>query len=211
MRLYNPLAGKLSAFCLAKSHNRDEAREIVSETILAAYENFYKIRNEQAFLSFLFTIASNILKAKTKRNSRFVLYDNDVLDTMYGEYLEPETAMDIKILYETLNLLHDNQKEAIYLFDIMGMTQKEIADIQNTTVINVKLRIHRGKKKLTELLTGKVQSDKSKKKCTGTILAEKGLNGTDEGVCSTENFATNKDVCSTTQTYFVKKISEAVL
>ncbi|MGA2296364.1 MAG: RNA polymerase sigma factor [FCB group bacterium] len=152
MMLYSPLAGKLSAFCFAKTHDREEAKELVSETILASYENFHTLKNEKAFLSFLFTIASNIYKAKNKRNRKFVLTEPELMDTMYGNSLSPEIEYDIKILYEAMDKLTNVQKEALYLFEIMGLSQKEIADIQNTTVINVKLRIHRGKKKLAEFM-----------------------------------------------------------
>lgn len=156
LRLYEPLGGRVSAFCFAKTHNRDDARELVSETILAAYENLHKLKNEQAFLSFLFTIASNILKQKNKRNSRFVLFDNEVLDTMYSSETEPDTLLDIMFLYEAMDKLPEIYKEAVYLFEIMGLSQKEIAEIQNTSVVNVKLRIHRGKKKLSEMMNEKL-------------------------------------------------------
>jgi RNA polymerase sigma-70 factor (ECF subfamily) len=144
--------GNLSAFCFAKTHNRDEAAELVSETILAAYENLQTLKNETAFLSFLFTIASNIIKAKYKNNQRFVVSDPEVFDLMYSKTTQPDVLTDIKILYEALDELPVNQKEAIYLFDIMGISQKEVAVIQNTTVINIKLRIFRGKKRLAEIL-----------------------------------------------------------
>lgn len=152
MRLYTPVEGNLSAFCFAKTHNRDEAAELVSETILAAYENLQTLKNETAFLSFLFTIASNIIKAKYKNNQRFVVSDPEVFDLMYSKTTQPDVLTDIKILYEALDELPVNQKEAIYLFDIMGISQKEVAVIQNTTVINIKLRIFRGKKRLAEIL-----------------------------------------------------------
>jgi RNA polymerase sigma-70 factor (ECF subfamily) len=164
MRLYTPVEGNLSAFCFAKTHNRDEAAELVSETILAAYENLHTLKNETAFLSFLFSIASNIIKAKFNNKKRFVVSDPEVFDLMYSNTTQPDLLTDIKILYEALDKLPENQKEAIYLFDIMGISQKEIAVIQNTTVINIKLRIHRGKKRLSEILKSNSDSIQTNKK-----------------------------------------------
>jgi DNA-directed RNA polymerase specialized sigma24 family protein len=40
----------------------------------------------------------------------------------------------------------------------MGLSQKEISQIQNITVLNVKIRIHRGKKNLAELLKSKTEN-----------------------------------------------------
>jgi RNA polymerase sigma-70 factor, ECF subfamily len=158
MKLYTPLAGNLFAFCLAKTHNREEAKELVSETILASYENFHTLKNEKAFLSFLFTIALNIFKAKFNKNQRFVLSEPEIFDTMYSNLLTADTQTDIIILYESMDKLPVNQKEAIYLFEILGLTQKEIAIMQGTTVVNIKLRILRGKKKLADMLKDKRMS-----------------------------------------------------
>jgi RNA polymerase sigma-70 factor, ECF subfamily len=155
MELYSPLAGNLFAFCFAKTHNREEAKELVSETILASYENFHTLKNEKAFLSFLFTIATNVYKAKYKISQRFVLSGPELFETMYETSLSPEVETDIKILFEFMDKLPVVQREAIYLFDIIGMTQKEIAEIQKTTIMNIKLRIYRGKKKLSELVKEK--------------------------------------------------------
>ena len=155
MGLYTPLAGKLSAFCFSKTHSREEAKELVSETILASYENFHSLKNDTAFLCFLFTIASNIYRAKYKRNKRFVLAEPVIFDELLDESVLQDDKTDIRILYEALDKLPENQKEAIYLFDIIGMNQKEVAAIQKTSVINVKLRIHRGKNRLKEMLDDK--------------------------------------------------------
>ena len=155
MNLYNPIAGNLSAFCFAKTHDREDAKELVSETILSSYENFHTLKNETAFLSFMFSIASNIFKAKYKHSQRFVVSDPELLDMMYSDSIQPDSLADVRLLYETLEKLQPEQKEAIFLFDIMGLSQKEIAQIQNITVLNVKIRIHRGKKRLAELLKSK--------------------------------------------------------
>ncbi|MFA7626547.1 MAG: RNA polymerase sigma factor [Candidatus Kapaibacterium sp.] len=158
MNLYNPIAGNLSAFCFAKTHDREEAKELVSETILSAYENFHTLKNETAFLSFMFSIASNIFKAKYKHSQRFVVSDPELMDLMYSDSIQPDSLADVRLLYEALDKLPPEHKEAIFLFDIMGLSQKEISQIQNITVLNVKIRIHRGKKNLAELLKSKTEN-----------------------------------------------------
>lgn len=162
MKLYNPVEGNLSAFCFAKTRNRDDAKELVSETVLCAYENLHTLKAEKAFLSFLFTIASNINKVRYKNNQRFVVSEPELFEMMYSDTVQSDVLTDIKILYEALDKLPLLQKEAIYLYDILGMSQKEIAAIQNSTVINTKLRIHRGKKRLAEILRDETKPVKSK-------------------------------------------------
>lgn len=153
MKLYEPLSRRLSSFAFSLTHNRENAKDLVCETVLAAYQSFEKLENEKAFLSFLFTIARR-LYLKSFRNSKKIIYiDPDEFEELYSDSLSPENQMDVQNLYDAMNLLPFEQKEAIYLFDIMGISQKEISMIQNTTIVNVKLRIFRGKKKLKLLLT----------------------------------------------------------
>ncbi len=57
MSLLEPIFAKLSRFTLALTRDDEEARDLVSDTIHLAFENFRSLREPQAFTSYLFTIA----------------------------------------------------------------------------------------------------------------------------------------------------------
>ncbi len=150
--LLEQVYNNLEKFALNLSRNRDVAKDLVSETIIRAYDNFSKLRNEQAFLSYIFSICSNTYYSRLKRVKREQSYDNEQFDELYGTEISPERQLDYKFLYDAIDKLPKEMKDAIILFEIIGLPQKEIAEIQNITVQNLKVRLHRARHKLAELL-----------------------------------------------------------
>jgi RNA polymerase sigma-70 factor (ECF subfamily) len=74
------------------------------------------------------------------------------MDNIFGSHASPEDMADVRLLYETLDKLPVEQKEAIILYEIFGFSRKEIADIQQTTVLNIKMRLYRGRHLLSKLM-----------------------------------------------------------
>lgn len=152
LKLLKPVTSNLERYALAMTRNREEAKDVVGETIMIAYESFGKLKDESAFLSFLFTIATRVYNKRQRAFVRFRADDKQDVDELYCNTLPPDVAADIRILYSALDKLPGNQREAIILFDIFGLPHKEICTIQDTSLSSVKMRILRGKKKLAVLL-----------------------------------------------------------
>jgi RNA polymerase sigma-70 factor (ECF subfamily) len=152
MLLYNNVHEAFARYCSAKSYGIIDAKELASETILRAYSNFEKLRNKEAFLGFLFGIASNIIKNSLRKKNLFSEYNKTKLTLIPDEGMDPTVRADIKILYEALSHLQLKQKEALILFEISGFSIKEIAQIQNSGESAVKQRLKRGRKKLAAIL-----------------------------------------------------------
>jgi RNA polymerase sigma-70 factor (ECF subfamily) len=155
LELFEPLKQNLWRFCLSVTYNYEDAKDLVQDTIETAYRNFDSIKDAQYFLSWLFTVASRKNKEKyEKRKNEIILYDIDYSHLSSNEG-NPEIQADIKLLYEALDKLPYDQKEAIILNDIIGLSQKDAAESQNINIDAYKQRIHRGKKTLKELLLDK--------------------------------------------------------
>jgi RNA polymerase sigma-70 factor (ECF subfamily) len=143
---------RLERFAISICRNKNEAEEVISETMLIAIEKYQSLKDETTFISFLFTIASRVKVNLFRKNNRFISMEAEYFDFLRSSVQSPEDLMDIRLLYEALDKLEYKMREAIILFDITGLTYKEIALIQNSTLVAVKLRIHRGRKKLAKLL-----------------------------------------------------------
>lgn len=57
MRLYKPVGQRLSAYCRVVTKNKAMALDLVQETLLAAFENFDKLRSSESFVFYLLGIA----------------------------------------------------------------------------------------------------------------------------------------------------------
>ena len=126
MRLYEPLHDLFARFCQASLGNNTYAKDLISETILVAYENLHTLRQPDAFLYFLFGIASRLIKKKARRGKFWGLFKEHESMQVRDPNLSAEAAADIEILYRALNRLPEAQKQALILFEIAGFTLKEI-------------------------------------------------------------------------------------
>lgn len=151
MDLLQPVYDGLYRFIYALTRNRDKADDLMSETILQAYERFETVRDQQAFFSFVLTIAKRIHKRREWR-ARLFIFDNDTLDHTYGSASSPETATDTELMLQALDSLPAKQREALILFEISGFSIEEICAVQGGSLSGVKSRLARGRQKLAALL-----------------------------------------------------------
>lgn len=151
MELLQPVYDGLYRFIYAMTRQRDKADDLMSETILKAYEGFDSLKEKRAFFSFVLTIAKRLHKRREWR-ARLFSFDNEVLDENYSYGTSPETAVDAQILLEALNDLPEKQREALVLFEISGFSLEEICTIQESSLSAVKSRLARGRQKLAAQL-----------------------------------------------------------
>src|SRR5579872_5447306 len=92
--LYLPAHDRLARFARAMVRDRDEARDLVGDTVLAAYEHFDELADPQAFVSWLFTIARRIA-TRSRRRSRVVSeYDEAAIALLPDPGMQPDEAAD---------------------------------------------------------------------------------------------------------------------
>lgn len=149
-KLFIPCEKPLKKFAYSIASSAPQAEEIISETVFHSYKNINKLKNDATFLSYLFTIASRVKNKLILAEKKF---NREIEpDTLISESLSPEEQYDVKILHKAISKLRDKEKEAIILFSFSGLSIKEIAEVQETTTYNVKIRIHRAKLSLKKLL-----------------------------------------------------------
>ncbi|MCH2197453.1 MAG: RNA polymerase sigma factor [Flavobacteriales bacterium] len=152
MKVYEPLHDGFVRFCSARSYGVIETDDLVQETILVAFEKFETIRDKKALLAFMMRSASNIVASKARRLKFRGYYDEEAFERLKGVAPSADIAADIHILYQSLRKLPNDMREAIELFEIVGFSIKEIAEMQDASESAVKVRLHRARKKLKEEL-----------------------------------------------------------
>jgi RNA polymerase sigma-70 factor (ECF subfamily) len=159
MKLYSEVHAPLLRFARAMTKSREDARDLASETILIAYEKFHTIRNKQAFLSYLFSIATRIHKRRRWRMKFFGDYDETKAEQIVAEISPPDLSPDVEILYKALDKLPEKMKTTVIMYEISGLSLEEIREIQGGTLSGVKSRLVRGRTMLKEILTEKAEID----------------------------------------------------
>jgi len=79
-------AGRRSGRPPREETPREElAKDLISETILKAYEHFDRVRERQAFLSYLFTIAVRINRHERVRSKRWQPFDREHFESLIAD------------------------------------------------------------------------------------------------------------------------------
>lgn len=151
MLLYEPLHQRLSRFVQTQVWDAEEAKDLISETVLCAYERFEQLQQEEAFLSYLFSIASNLVKQKIRRKKFMGIFNLYQAEQMPGNN-DAQGRIMLFELNRALEKLPEKQRQAIVLYEISGVEMGEIGGILGLSEAGVKTSIHRARKKLSELL-----------------------------------------------------------
>lgn len=148
----NPVYESLERFCFAMEENREGALDLIGETVLRAWENFDRLRDPDAFLSWLFTTASRVQQRRRRRGRFFGEYDEGYAAELRASSPQPDESADVTALYAALARLPHRQREAVVLFEINGLSLNEILEVQGGSISALKVRLHRGRKRLARLL-----------------------------------------------------------
>lgn len=169
LKHFEPVRADLSRFCSALTRNSFDTKDLVNETLLSAFENFDNIKDKSSFKSYLFTTASRIYK-RGKIKQKRMDYKDDLAEPEGTN--NTEVNEDVNFLYECMDKLPEEQKEALILFEINGMKIKEISEIQSASESAVKSRLARGREKLKEIVEEELKVKKNLQNDEGITSVE---------------------------------------
>jgi len=152
LELYRPVHGRFTKYCSSHAYGIMETEDLVQETVLQTMQHFNRLRDKERLLYFMIGVANNIIKNALRRKKFSAGIEEKQLKKLEGMVTDPAMVLDIQYLYEALNKLPLKMKEAVVLFEINGMSMKEIAEIQESSESSVKTRISRGRDKLRAML-----------------------------------------------------------
>lgn len=144
------------AFRVLKS--REEAEEAAQDVFVKVYQTLHTFEKKSKFSTWLYTIAyrSAIDVARKKQFYTQSIDDNEsflqVKDTENNP-LQDTQQTDLQVhLREIIQQLKPEEAAIITLFYLQEKSVKEIADIMDLTITNVKTKLHRTREALRDLL-----------------------------------------------------------
>lgn len=149
--------------------SREEAEDVSQETFLSLHRHGHKFRHDARFSTFIYRVAANaaLNRRRTlgRKNARIrqLRARNAAGDDLPTSPRDPESAASgveaQASVQEALLRLPPDLRMATVLYDIEGLSYKEIAATLNVPEGTVKSRIHRARGALREHLKGFVQAD----------------------------------------------------
>lgn len=156
--LYNKYKNKIEYFIYNIVKDYQKAEDIAQETFIYVIQ--HKMRENSSFKYYIYLVARskalnyiNVEKRRNEITEKYLANDDeqiekDVLDIITAEENKKE-------LLESIELLDERYKNAIYLVNIEGLSYEETSKILGETLQNTKNLIHRGKKQLKKILLKK--------------------------------------------------------
>lgn len=137
---------------------REEAEEIAQDTFLKAYESLASYRGEAKFSSWLYSIAYRKALDALRKNKKYKAF----------ELIEDITEGEVEIIDNALLYLQDEERKTaiqncilklpedeaaiITLYYFEEQSVREVASITGLSEDNIKVKLHRSRKKLFSLL-----------------------------------------------------------
>jgi RNA polymerase sigma-70 factor (ECF subfamily) len=133
--------------------NREDAKEVLQNTMLKLFDHLNDYRGESPFWSWLRQIAVNEALLRLRRQKRLACelgVEEDDLPEDHGP--PPSAAADAAMLWRALDALPANTRSVLWLYHAEGYTHEEIAGLMQRTPSFSKSQLARGIRRLRALL-----------------------------------------------------------
>ena len=138
--------------------NEEDARDVVQEAYLRAWKGIRRFRGDAQFTTWMYRITANTSYTHVQRRKRHRTTALEDVDEPMDLHVEgqpaaaAESAAGLAELADAVNQLPETLRQIVILKDVYGLPHEAIADELGISVAAAKVRLHRGRKKLRDLL-----------------------------------------------------------
>jgi RNA polymerase sigma-70 factor (ECF subfamily) len=159
LEVHDQFYERVRKFILASVRDESAADDLVQEAFMKIQENLDSVRDAAKISSWVFRIAHNLCQDHFRTRKKLPSHE----EIHEGLVNIQETPLQKKVeqgemsqcVQDQLNLLPESLRSVLIFSDVMEFSQQEIADILRLTVENVKVRLHRARKKFKAILEEK--------------------------------------------------------
>jgi RNA polymerase sigma-70 factor (ECF subfamily) len=184
--IYDQYYTKVRKFILTLVKDEWVADDLIQETFLKIQNNLKDLKDPSKLSSWIFRIAYNLCQdhfRQLKRSRKETRIDQEGMEDFKESLIQkgPDIQKELeqrqmgKCVQDQINLLPESMRTVLLLFDIMEFNHQEIADILGSTVKNVKVRLHRARKKLKPILEEKCAFERDERNVLVCLPVEEGL------------------------------------
>jgi len=161
LEIHDQYYHRVRKFILTSVKDESVADDLIQETFIRIQENLDSVRDPAKISSWIFRIAYHLcqdhFRTLKKSSSHEEVHEGlaNLHETPVQKKLEQGEMS--QCVQDQVNLLPESLRNVLIFADAMDFSHREIADILGLTVENVKVRLHRARKRLKAIL---------KEKCT---------------------------------------------
>jgi RNA polymerase sigma-70 factor (ECF subfamily) len=153
-KLLEPEHLKARAFCRKLMANRDDGDDLYQDSLVKALAGFSGLREESAFLPWLYRIVINTFKKRCRGRwwKRTTPLTSEIAETISGE--DPFTVQAARRRLEiAFGVLSPDDRALVTLFELEGWKISELSKLTGKSESNVKVRLFRSREKMRDALS----------------------------------------------------------
>lgn len=156
LKIYDEFADLIFRHCYFKVSDREKARDLTQDTFIRTWKYMVDGRQVDNIKAFLYRIADNLIideyrKKKVESLDKLQEQGLDIVGEGAGIIIN---FAEVKKVMKVIQKLDPLYREVIVMRFVEDLTPKEIAQAINESENVVSVRIHRGLKKLREIING---------------------------------------------------------
>jgi len=134
--------------------NREDAEEIAQDTFVKVYQSLKSFKKESKFSTWLYRIVYNTAISKTRKRQlettglEYEIIENYTLDNIKEDVNRLEYDEQKILINKVIEKLSPEESTLINLFYLKEYSTEEISEIMNLSKANVKVKLHRIRKRL---------------------------------------------------------------
>jgi RNA polymerase sigma-70 factor, ECF subfamily len=155
--IYDQYYSRVKRFILGLVRDEWVADDLTQETFVRVQDHLGELRDPAKLSSWIFRVAYNLCQDHFREAGKTVIVDvaeEQEMETpeensVQKEFEQHQMSQCVQV---EIDRLPESLRTVLFLSDVMEFSQREIAEVVGITVENVKVRLHRARKKLREFL-----------------------------------------------------------
>ena len=153
----------------AVKHQAEDARDVVQEAFVHAYQSLHAFKGDSLFYTWLYRIAVNAaISYRRKQKAVLRIYPSGpggegVEPADRSEFSRPGHALEMaeeeKRIHDALNRLSPEHRAVLVLKDMEGQKYEDMAEMLQVPIGTIRSRLHRARLELRDIL---LQEEKAK-------------------------------------------------
>ncbi len=138
--------------------NEEDARDVVQESYLRAWKGIKNFRGDAQFSTWLYRITANAAATLVQKRRRRRTESLETVDEPIDASIEAqpdvaaESSVGLEELARAVAALPPKLRGVVVLKDVYGLSHEAIAEDLGISVAAAKVRLHRGRKRLRDVL-----------------------------------------------------------
>jgi RNA polymerase sigma-70 factor (ECF subfamily) len=153
------------SLALKITKSREEAEEVSQDSFIKAFKSLKKFKGDSKFSTWLYKITYNNCIDRVKKIAR--TYNTDTIDEVNENKIKAiedtletiERGERATVIKECMEALPEDERTILWLFYFEELSLKEIKDVTSYSESNIKVKLHRARKRLLAIVKKKVEPE----------------------------------------------------